>query len=253
MPNITDANQNGNGEPEPRPNTRTNHEFAAAINGVFRRSVEDIHAIGRLLLEARIELASNAYLYMLHKQLDFGGRNARLYVKIARNPVLVKRQYISAQPNSLTKLVELTKLPLEYLEKLFERGKITPKIEIETIQEWVEEQKKARVDWDNAPAHLLWLADHFEPQYPEPGPQHARRIVTEDGFTFDHLTSHKDWINKLHAAYLELQEQERRLWSADDYAIEAETARLQAQVAQADEFVTGGYAAAAEPEEEDDE
>jgi hypothetical protein len=249
MPNIADRNQNGNPAPEPIPNTRSRHEFAAEINALNRNSVENIHAIGRKLLEARIELPSNDYLYMLHKQLDFGERNARLYITIARNPVLVKRKWISAQPSSLTKLVELTKLPVEYLEKLFEREKITPKIELEAIKELVQEHKAARLDWDNAPAHLLWLADHFEPQYPEPGPQHARRIVTEDGFTFDHLTSHKDWINKLHAAYLELQEQERRLWSTDDSAIEAETARRQAQVAQADEFVTGGYA---EPAEGDD-
>jgi hypothetical protein len=249
-PNISDRNQNGNGEraPEPRPNARSWQEFAAEINGLHRRRVEDIHAIGRLLVEAYIELSdSGAYEYLLHK-LDFGPRNARLYIKIVRNPVLVKRKYISSQPASLTKLVELTKLPLAYLERQFERGKITPAIEIETIKEWVEEQKTSRVDWDNAPAHGLWFVDHFIPQYPEPGPQHARRFITEDGFTLDNCTTLIDWLVKLRAAELKRQEQERRRLAEDDRRIERENQRLQAGAERLSEWDL--YAATADAEEE---
>ena len=250
MPNISDGNQNGNGQPlsaeqtapEPIPNARSKDEFAAEINQHFHNSVEDIHAIGRLLLEAKIELDSHLYKYMLHKQLDFGERNARLYIRVARNPVLVKRKYISAQPSSLTKLVELTKLPVDYLERQFEREKITPKIEIDTIKEWVEEQKNVRFDWDNAPAHMMWMVDHFIPQYPEAGPQHARRFVSEDGFTFADLTTLKDWIVKLHAAHLEWQEERRRHDAEDERMIEEDEAsmRLQARAAQLGEWEASG-------------
>src|SRR5262245_46048309 len=80
MATLHDANRDGT--PEPRPNARSLEEFATAINGLHRNSVENIHAIGRLILEARIELPKEDYQLMLREKLDFGPRNARLYMTV---------------------------------------------------------------------------------------------------------------------------------------------------------------------------
>jgi hypothetical protein len=238
MPIFTDANPEVQGlsdnqtTPEPIPNARSKEEFATAINALHRNSVENIHEIGRLILAARIELTSADYQQLLQERLDFGPRNARLYMEVVRNPTLVKRQYISQQPNSLTTLVALTKLPLPYLEQLFASGKITPKLTHKTVKKWVAECCDNH--WNTLDGHLQRLAEFIRDNECQPTPELAGRlnIGTFDATSAENLLMLKDWLSQLYAADLVAKEQQRQWFRqllVEANAKREEIARLQAR------------------------
>jgi hypothetical protein len=272
MPIFTDANpevqplSENPTAPEPRANARSREEFATAINALHRNSVEAIHEIGRMILEARIELTSADYQSLLQERLDFGPRNARLYMTVVRNPILVKRQYISQQPNSLTTLVALTKLPHPYLEQLFASGKITPKLTHKTVKKWVAECCDNH--WNTLDGHLQRLAEFIRDNECQPTPELAWRlnIATFDATSDENLLMLKDWLSQLHAAHLAAKEEWRqgcRQREAErDAAREQEIERLQERdrelgpdrLSDYDEFqVLGAPTDIDEDEDEDDE
>ena len=214
--------------PGPIPNTRSWREWAAELNADYQSEVEGIIRRGQKLWEAKFELSKADFAYMLAKGLRFGQHNARLYMRVARNPVLVKRKWISILPASLTKLVELTKLPPGYLERLLERDKITPKIEIETIKKWVAEHEEARLNSGNFDVRCLWFIDFYFPQY-EPTRAFVRHLdlQTADASTGENLAKIKDWFVKAHAEYVAWEEERRQRLAEDDRmrAREPEAAR----------------------------
>jgi hypothetical protein len=218
--------------PEPRANARSKEEFATAINALHRNSVENIHEIGRKILEARIELSSEDYQSLLQEELHFGPRNARLYMTVVRNPTLVKRQYISAQPNSLTTLVALTKLPLPYLEQLFAGGKITPRLTHKTVKKWVAECCDNH--WNTLDGHLQRLAEFIRDNECQPTVEMAGRlnIATFDATSDENLLMLKDWLSQLYDADLAAKEQQRqwfRQLQIEANAKREEIERLQAR------------------------
>jgi hypothetical protein len=87
---------------------RTVDEFAERIAHCWRKSVEAIFEVGRLLIRAKEALEHGEFEGMVESKLPFGARSARMLMSVARDERI--RKHASDLPPSWYTLYELTKL-----------------------------------------------------------------------------------------------------------------------------------------------
>jgi hypothetical protein len=107
-------------------------EFCERICVCWRRSVADIFEAGRLLIEAKAQIAPGGFQQMVIERLPFAPATARRLMSIARHPLLAK--HIDVLPPSWRNLSDLTHLPLDVLRARFADGSITPQMGYAAIQ-----------------------------------------------------------------------------------------------------------------------
>ena len=107
--------------------------YAAAINSEWRKSIEGILEVGRLLIQAK-RLCEHGEFLRLFKSHDnsvsdpvpFGERSAQMLMEVASNGVLSNAKFVSDLPQSWGTLYELTKLDDEQIIAGIKAGEITP-------------------------------------------------------------------------------------------------------------------------------
>src|SRR5216684_7762077 len=85
--------------------------FAKKIQTAWQKAVSSILETGRLLIQAKQELAYGEFLLMIEERLPFGARTAQMLMRIAEHPVLSNTKFISHLPPSWGTLHRLTQLP----------------------------------------------------------------------------------------------------------------------------------------------
>jgi len=103
--------------------------LAALIRSTWQKSLDAVLDVGRLLLEAKKRLAHGEFTAMIVEDLPFGDRAAERLMAVASNPVLSNPTHASLLPPSWMTLYELSRLPLDTLEKAISEGSITPETE----------------------------------------------------------------------------------------------------------------------------
>ncbi len=108
---------------------RTADEFAERITASWRKSVEAIIEVGRLLTHAKAQLDHGEFASMIDAKLPFGPRTARRLMAIGRDQRLTNRTHVSVLPNSWGTLYELTKLDDTEFTTRIADGTIHPDME----------------------------------------------------------------------------------------------------------------------------
>ena len=102
---VTDASA-----PNGHPGALEMRVWAARITECWRSSVEGIIRTGRLLVEAKADLAHGEFGAMCTRELPFTQRTAQMLMAIAEDQRLTNAKFISYLPASWGTLYELTKL-----------------------------------------------------------------------------------------------------------------------------------------------
>ncbi len=92
---------------------QTADEFAERIARCWRKSLDAIFEVGRLLIMAKERLPHGEFEAMVESNLPFGPRHARRLMAIAEDPKLSNRTHVSVLPPTVGTLYELTKLDEE--------------------------------------------------------------------------------------------------------------------------------------------
>jgi len=100
--------------------------WAARITECWRSSVEGIIRTGRLLIEAKADLAHGEFGSMCASELPFTQRTAQMLMAIAADPRLANAKFISYLPASWGTLYELTKLSDDEFTNAIEQRVIRP-------------------------------------------------------------------------------------------------------------------------------
>ena len=103
--------------------------WASKIKTAWQETVANIVETGRLLIEAKAELAHGRFEHMVQRQLPFSPRTARMLMKIAEHPIVSNRKHVSVLPSSWGTLYQLALLPPDFCEDCIENGSIYPKME----------------------------------------------------------------------------------------------------------------------------
>lgn len=90
--------------------TATPDDYAEAIRGAYRDTVEGIFRMGRLLIDAKEDLLHGEFESMVEEDLPFGPRSARMLKTIARDERLRNRKHVSDLPPACSTLSRLTRL-----------------------------------------------------------------------------------------------------------------------------------------------
>lgn len=91
------------------PMDRATRLYGHKITKAWQSSVEAILEVGRLLIEAKAELAHGEFEQMVRQSCPFGKRTAERLMKIANHPVLGKATHGSDLPASWRTLDELAR------------------------------------------------------------------------------------------------------------------------------------------------
>jgi hypothetical protein len=109
--------------------------WAERILAEYRKSVEAIIAVGRLLIEAKLDCEHGEYLRIFSdspnpvpKCLPFGQRSGQYLSAIARSGLITNTKHASHLPTSWMTLYELSRLPESDFIEAIECGRITPEI-----------------------------------------------------------------------------------------------------------------------------
>ncbi|MDI3462128.1 MAG: hypothetical protein OJF50_000949 [Nitrospira sp.] len=105
----------------------TAFQWAKAIKSEYRKTVESVLVIGRMLLAAK-EMLPHGEFQHIFVDLPFDRRTAELYMSIARNTVLSNAKYVSHLPSTVSVLYELSRLPESVLEAALSDGTIPPNL-----------------------------------------------------------------------------------------------------------------------------
>ncbi|HWX36746.1 MAG TPA: MT-A70 family methyltransferase [Steroidobacteraceae bacterium] len=133
-PWLTDHVQGKTGWPMPvEIEPRTADEFAERITSCWRKSVEAIIEVGRLLTNAKAQLDHGEFTAMVNAKLPFGPRTATRLMAIGRDSRLTNRTHVSVLPNSWGTLYELTKLDDDQFQAKIADGTIRPEMERKDI------------------------------------------------------------------------------------------------------------------------
>lgn len=122
---------------------QTSAEFAERIAACWRKSVEAIFEVGRLLSSAKERLVHGEFEIMIEGALPFGARTAQRLMAIARDERLTKPTHVSLLPPSWGTLYELTKLPNETFEARIADGTIRPDMERRDVSATVKTERRA--------------------------------------------------------------------------------------------------------------
>lgn len=112
--------------------------WAQEITTAWRTSVEGILHTGRLLIAAKADpkLPHGQFEAMIEHDLPFQPSTARRLMIVARNRLLADRAHGHVLPPSWRTLYELTRLPVEQLDRRLTAGDITPELERHTVIAW---------------------------------------------------------------------------------------------------------------------
>jgi len=109
--------------------SRDTAPWSSRICAAWQKSVEGIIEVGRLLIEAKAELAHGSFERMIETELPFSTSKARMLMAIAAHPRLANRERVHALPPSWGTLYELTKLDHESFALAEKEGLIRPDLE----------------------------------------------------------------------------------------------------------------------------
>lgn len=101
-------------------------DWAGAISGAWRKSLEAVLETGRLIREAKDALPHGEFTAMVERELPFGERWAQMLMKIAGHPQLTDPKHASVLPPSPATLYELAKLDEKTFERKLADGTIRP-------------------------------------------------------------------------------------------------------------------------------
>lgn len=105
-------------------------QWASRISARWQDSVAAILDVGRMLIDAKADLARGQWLKMFEeREVPFGERTAQMLKKISHNERFTNTKHASCLPNSWYTLYELTKLDDETWEMALETGAIHPEME----------------------------------------------------------------------------------------------------------------------------
>jgi hypothetical protein len=130
MDNIVDLNGDFKVEGaawDPPQNTRTWKDFAALINGAWRKGAQAFIQAGQYLLEAKGELDRDNFGALVHFKLDFDSSVARKLIHVAENSRLCAHGH--KLPSCWTTIYELSKLDDAVLEAKLGDDTINPKMQ----------------------------------------------------------------------------------------------------------------------------
>jgi len=108
--------------------------WAPRIAAEWRKSVEGIIGVGRLLIAAKEACEHGEFLRLFKgddtvpEPLPFTANTAERLMAVARHPVLSKSAHVQTLPQSWGTLYELTKVPETDLAEAIAVGKITPEM-----------------------------------------------------------------------------------------------------------------------------
>jgi hypothetical protein len=109
---------------------RSIDEWSSAIAVAWQKSTAAILETGRLLIEAKAELAEHGtWMTLVDRHLPFGQSTVNKLMAIAGNPVLANSAHVPNLPPSWGTLYELTKLPEPKLRAKIADGTINPRTE----------------------------------------------------------------------------------------------------------------------------
>ena len=107
------------------------------INATWQKATHSIIEVGRLLIQAKAEIAHGKWLTLFRDYDDddrapvtfpFGQRTAEMLMAIAGHSILSNPKFVSDLPPSWGTLYEMTRIPEQELEKLIEDGTINADI-----------------------------------------------------------------------------------------------------------------------------
>jgi hypothetical protein len=104
-------------------NTRTPKDFAALINGAWRKGANAFFEAGQYVTDAKAELDRDQYKSLI-KQLPFSESTAKKLSRISGNSVL--SSHVNSLPPHLTILYILSQIDAEILEAAIADGRIHP-------------------------------------------------------------------------------------------------------------------------------
>lgn len=107
--------------------------YAAAINTEWRKSVEGVLEVGRLLIQAKEKCEHGDFLRLfkghenaVSEPVPFGADAAQQLMKVASHSVISNAEFVRYLPQSWGTLYELTKLDDEVIVAGIKAGEITP-------------------------------------------------------------------------------------------------------------------------------
>ena len=116
-----------NGGEAPHNNSRGWREFAALINGAWRKGAGAFLEAGRYLIQAKEELDRDEYNSLVKLRLEFDTSTAKKLICIGQNRFL--GAHVHRLPPCWSTLYELTKLEDEVLETAIANGSVNPKMQ----------------------------------------------------------------------------------------------------------------------------
>jgi hypothetical protein len=107
---------------------RTSRQFANEIRSHLSRSVEEILAVGELLIEAKQTLQHGKFEAMVEEELGWSPATAQRLMIVARTPFLSNPAHGQLLPTSWRTLYELSQVPEDEFRQAIEAGAIKPEI-----------------------------------------------------------------------------------------------------------------------------
>lgn len=118
-------------------------DWAAEITASWRSSVEGILNCGRLLIASKGKLPRGEFTAMIDSDLPFGASAAQKLMKVGRNELLSKAEYIQLLPPSWGTLYEIAKLPGSDVDALIDEGRIHPEMKLRDITQYLKRGRRA--------------------------------------------------------------------------------------------------------------
>jgi hypothetical protein len=134
---------------------RTASEYAERIASCWRKSVEAIFEVGRLLIRAKEQLAHGEFEAMVESRLPFGASTGQRLMIIARDARLSNPAHVQLLPPSWGTLYELTKLNDRQFEQGVKSGVIRPDMERKAVVNGARSVMGSRQEPDDS---LDWFA-----------------------------------------------------------------------------------------------
>lgn len=102
------------------------------INGIWRKSISDVIALGDILIKAKVDIPHGAFTDMIDDGLPFGPRIAQMLMSVAKDKRITdmaKTERGAVLPTSYSTLYEMTKLSDTQLTEAVESKVINPSVE----------------------------------------------------------------------------------------------------------------------------
>lgn len=115
-------------------------QYAERINAAWRQSVEGVIEVGRLLAQAKADLAAKSYAGMIEADLPFTARTAQRLIAIAQDERLTT--HVSHLPNHWGTLYELTRLDDDTFKARLNDGTICADMERRDIAQAVKANRR---------------------------------------------------------------------------------------------------------------